>query len=94
MIDTCSPCVSTYMNNIITIKCSIQYTYPRSVVFLGYFHPKITAVLLAYSFDCDGIFVALIGALVVFLRHNYLLGWHGMPCSEWSFSRSLWKKVR
>ena len=32
--------------------------------------------LLVYSFDWYGIFVALIGVLVVFVWHIYLLGWH------------------
>ena len=41
-----------------------------------------------------GIFVALIDVLVGFVWHIYSLGGHGMACSEWSLSRSLWKKVR
>ena len=31
---------------------------------------------------------------VGFVWHIFLLGGHGMTCSEWSLSRSLWKKVR
>ena len=41
-----------------------------------------------------GIFVALIDVRIGFVWHIYLLGGHGMACSEWSLSRSLWKKVR